>query len=520
MRFLQIASFYPNYLNDFYRRHPKVALGAFDVQLKAILEDGFSAVHLLAPYMNGCGFEATLIIANALQAQARWALDHGLPAPSNHQELRALVAKQIEIIKPDILYLIDPITYDGRFLAGLSHQPKLVMGWRAANIPAGTTWRGFDLMLSSDEGCRRRALELGATRVASYRPGFPREIAERVADTPKSSDIVFCGQMTGEHQHRMTSVVQLLNDIKASRECTTALHMGLSADPRIPDSLRQLDRGAVWGMDMYRAVRAGRIAPNFHIDLAASKGQNMRILETVGVGTFLLTEHDPELNEKFVIGREIETYANQGELLEKITYYLDHADEREAIAKRGQQRCFADHSMQQRAKILAELIAEHLKYPRLPTSLKPSTGSDVDNAAMYLRLGKLDEAAALLTTELQKNPQNSHALHFMGRVAFMAGEPASALHLFQTALSMQLPQDIACVCAADMASALVKLGRPNEAVVALREAYMLRPSHHDLGARLATLLELIDQPDEAELISARLPKTQGKAQLDTLMAYP
>jgi Flp pilus assembly protein TadD len=520
MRFLQIASFYPNYLNDFYRRHPKVALGSFDIQLKAILDDGFSAVHLLAPYMNGCGFEASLIIANALQAQARWALDHGLAAPGNHHELRALVAKQIEIIKPDILYLIDPITYDGRFLAELSHRPKLVMGWRAANIPAGTTWHGFDVMLSSDEGCRRRALDLGATRAANYRPGFPREIAERVADTPKSSDIVFCGQMTGEHQHRMASVVGLLNDIKASRTCTTALHLGLSADPRIPAALRSLDKGAVWGMDMYRAVRAGRIAPNFHIDLAASKGQNMRILETVGVGTFLLTEHDPELAERFVVGREIETYASQGELLEKIIYYLDHAEEREAIAKRGQMRCFADHSMQQRAKVLADLIAEHLKYPRVSQHLKPSTESDVSTAAVYLGQGKLDEAAALLTAELRAHPQNAQALHLMGRLAFLAGETASAVQLCQSALSLQLPQEFAVVCAADMAAALVKLGRAEEAVALLREAYVLQPSNHDVGARLAALLALVGQPDEAELVGARLPKSRAKAQLDTLMAYP
>ncbi len=516
MRFLQIASFYQSYLATFYARNPHVAVTSFDAQIAALLADGFGGGHLIAPYMTSAGYESTLIITNALPAQSRWALDHGLPAPQNHQELSALVARQIEILKPDILYVLDPISFDGRFLAHLTHQPRVVVGWRAANIPTGTSWTGFDLMLSSDEGCRRRALELGALRAAPYRPGFPVAIAKAVASTAKTSDLVFCGQMTVEHQTRLKALVSLLGDLKSSRDFSAALHLGLPQDPRIPSELRPYDRGAVWGMDMYRAVRSGKIAPNFHIDLAASKGQNMRIFETLGVGSFLLTEQDASLAEYFEAGREVETYSSHGELVEKINYYLDHDVEREAIAKRGQDRCLADFAMERRAEVMASIVAEELKHPNVPRHKRvPAT----DDVMARLRAGQLDEAASLLNAAIQKDSRDGRSLYLLGRVAFHAGQVPAALQLFQTALSMPLPASIAWACAADAAAAFIKLGSPADAVASLRKAFALRPDDHELAARLAALLSATGATEEARLMAARLPNhiAIGRPPLDLLI---
>lgn len=65
-------------------------------------------------------------------------------------------------------------------------------------------------------------------------------------------------------------------------------------------------------------------------------------------GSFYMVEHMPELAEFFDIDREIVTYRDADELVEKCHYYLEHGDEREQIRLAGHQRALRDHTWQRR----------------------------------------------------------------------------------------------------------------------------------------------------------------------------
>jgi spore maturation protein CgeB len=65
-------------------------------------------------------------------------------------------------------------------------------------------------------------------------------------------------------------------------------------------------------------------------------------------GGFYMVEHMEELEEFFVIGREIVCYRSKEELVDKIRYYLRHDGEREKIRQAGYQRCLRDHTWQKR----------------------------------------------------------------------------------------------------------------------------------------------------------------------------
>jgi carbonic anhydrase/acetyltransferase-like protein (isoleucine patch superfamily)/Flp pilus assembly protein TadD len=524
MRFLQIASFYPAYLTSFYGHHRELAAAPFEQQIDGLLADGFGGGHLIAPAMATVGFQPTLIITNALPAQNQWAVAHGLPTPRSHADLAALVARQVEEIDPDVLYVLDPIAFDGRFLAQLRVKPRLVVGWRAANIPAGTTWEGYDVMLSSDEGCRRRALELGASVAENFKPGFPKRLADRVADVPKNADIVFCGQFTVEHQKRIAAMQRLMDGLEDMPNFKAALHLGLPQNGNFPPSITRHDKGAVWGLDMYKAVRGGKVAPNFHIDLVTNRNQNMRILETTGVGTLLLTEYDDHLHETFVPGKEVETYRNDTELLEKARWYIAHDKEREEIAKRGQERCFAEHSTEKRAQELAALIGRYLNEaaPRrakdaasTPAQAQTTEGP-VEQAIAHLVVGRINDAASVLNAAIQRDNANPRALHLLGRVAFLVGEGSSAIELFQTAMMLKPPPEHAWRCAVDLSAAMVRQGRKADAAGVLREAYALSPKNTGIAERLATLLAELGATDEAELIKTRLPDFKPVLALDAL----
>jgi spore maturation protein CgeB len=74
----------------------------------------------------------------------------------------------------------------------------------------------------------------------------------------------------------------------------------------------------------------------------------LRDFEAPMCGAFYLTEHQPELAEFFEIGREIETFHTEAELVDKARYYLQHEDAREKIRQAGHERARRDHTWQKR----------------------------------------------------------------------------------------------------------------------------------------------------------------------------
>lgn len=79
----------------------------------------------------------------------------------------------------------------------------------------------------------------------------------------------------------------------------------------------------------------------------------VRMFDVMACGGFLLTEYRPFLEEMFEPGVELETFHTPAELREKVTYYLDHDDERERIAQRGCEKVLTKHRYRDR---LAEIF--------------------------------------------------------------------------------------------------------------------------------------------------------------------
>ena len=73
-------------------------------------------------------------------------------------------------------------------------------------------------------------------------------------------------------------------------------------------------------------------------------GMPLRMFDTMGAGGFLLTNYQAEIPEYFEIGKDLEVYESQEDLLNKIAYYLEHEDERKEIAKNGQEKVKNEHS--------------------------------------------------------------------------------------------------------------------------------------------------------------------------------
>ncbi len=76
----------------------------------------------------------------------------------------------------------------------------------------------------------------------------------------------------------------------------------------------------------------------------------MRAFDIMGSGGFLLSNFQADFLDAFTPGEDFVYYESEEDLLQKIDYYLDHEDERAAIAKNGHDKVAAAHTFRHRVR--------------------------------------------------------------------------------------------------------------------------------------------------------------------------
>lgn len=355
-RFLQINSFYPLYLRDFYAARPKLRGASWQAQIDALLDDGFSESHIFSRRLKAEGFETFQVAINDMASQSTWMRENGLIAGGD-TDFTAVALAQIERIKPDIVYTTDVTALDSRHLKRLKHRPKVIAGWRGFPFVAGADLSAYDLILTSFDRIFTEARALGAKAVERFHPGFAE--TSPVIATPRTDafDVVFSGSVTGHHARRI-ALLNAVADLSAAERFSFGLFMPDAG--MMSPTARALNRPARWGNDMLLCLRNAGVVINIDIDEFGNQPPNMRLIEATGAGAFLLTPDHPELAKFFEPGAEVETFRTPQELIAKIRYYLKEPAARRAIAEKGQQRCLKDHSLAQRTPWFRDLMLKAL----------------------------------------------------------------------------------------------------------------------------------------------------------------
>lgn len=372
LRFMQIHTFYSQYLASLYDQRPNLAQTDFATQMRVLEQDGFSAIHMFGFHLAPLGYQTQVVIGNNLASQYAWAFENGMvTGPRRAPSLQEILIAQVEAFDPDILYLSDPINYDSRFVRLLSRRPRMILGWRAADVPTDWDVSEFDVMLSCLKRMREAAIQHGAREALHFYPGLPMFLAEAVKDVPVSNDVCFYGQVNpSQYQARIRD----LHDVtQLCLESGISLRMHLSGNLQAATPLtRAANAGPLYGLAMYAAIKSSRLI--FDVrgsiarrddkgqthDLAGKETANMRLFEATGLGACLVTEQYDNLGELFTVGKEIVTYSSKQELLDVLRYYHEHEEERSAIAAAGLARCRRDHSMETRLRELDTIIRARL----------------------------------------------------------------------------------------------------------------------------------------------------------------
>ena len=372
MKFLILNTDYPAFLCWLYAQQPGLERQPYEHQMRARNESLFGAADFYSSNLRKLGYEVWDIHANNEFMQKAWANEHGLKVDSGRRwEFRLrrkivpwvsrvqpawfydILKAQIEHYNPDILLNQAMDGISSSFLKEVKPHVRLLMGQHAAPLPEGEDFSCYDLVVSSLPNLVKHFRRMGVP-AEPHRLAFEPRVLQRLRDGEPKTPITFVGSVTVHHSGR----VRLLESL--CRYPDTKIY-GKGVDYLPKDSLiRQRYQGEAWGVDMYQLLFDSKITLNHHISMAKSYANNLRLFEATGVGTLLVTDWKKNLHEMFEPGKEVVSYRTPEECAEMVQYYLEHDEEREAIACAGQQRTLRDHTYDRRMPELVDIVQNYL----------------------------------------------------------------------------------------------------------------------------------------------------------------
>lgn len=354
MRILIVDTCYPAFVDAHYASNPGLESASYSEQWRALMDTFFGTADSYSHHLGLLGHDAHEVVANCAPLQNAWASEHPVRRRFRLPRGRSgddTVVRQAEWFEPDVVYVQNLSYLSDGALARLRELSGFVAGQIASEPPPASRLRRYDLLLTSFPHFVERFRAVGVP-AEYFRIGFDTRVLGRLDGAePERYGAVFVGVLNRTKHQRGNEVLE-----RAARR-TAIDFWGYSTVGWPPTSpILTNYHGEAWGIDMFRVLREGRIALNRHIDAAGDFANNMRLYEATGVGTMLLTDEKSNLSELFEPGREVETYADEDELVEKIAHYLGHDGERRAIARAGQERTLREHDYGHRMQELAALL--------------------------------------------------------------------------------------------------------------------------------------------------------------------
>jgi hypothetical protein len=364
MKFLIVDPYYKAFLHSFYTLNPNAAHLLYAEHWKLLMDQCFGTADYYSTNLRRLGHEATEIVANCRPLQFQWAQENGLrPRNEFRRPIRRglslpwltrdwtyqILMAQVKTYRPDVIYFQHPGGTDPAFLAEIRPYVRLIVMQIASPLMRWAKLRHYDLALSSFPHFVQRFRQQGL-RSDYFRLGFEPKILQTLKRR-KTHDVVFVGGLSRSHTERIKFFEQL-----ARRQRLDWWGYG-EGNLKNDSPLRAGYHGPAWALDMYETLYNARISLNHHINVAGNCANNMRLYEATGVGSLLVTDFKDNLHHLFEPGKEVVVYRTAEECAELSQYYLDHGEEREAIARAGQARTLREHTFYHRMQELMEMVS-------------------------------------------------------------------------------------------------------------------------------------------------------------------
>lgn len=405
MRLLKLGIYHQSYLRDFYEKRSELKNQPYSVQHRALINDCFGSSDFWTNALTELNYETTDIIANAKFLQTSWASENNFNFNENDW-LFEIAAAQIKSFRPDVLLIADYSTFTAGFLKNIRRECpsiRLILGWCGAPYQDSSVFREWDIALSC---VPEMVADFRAKGIRSHHVNHafaPRILDQLDLKSRPNVDFGFIGSILKQNQFHIererlilelvkSTNLQIWSDInfpsfkqrrnifarrKAHNIVRAARSAGVSeqllnalplvrkiaawksppnSENAVDESISRRTRPPVFGIEMFRQLLDTRVVFNNHIDISPVSASNMRLFETTGVGACLLTDWKENLSDLFEPDKEVLTYRSAEECVEKVRYILEHENERRAIAAAGQLRTLREHTFENRAARIDEII--------------------------------------------------------------------------------------------------------------------------------------------------------------------
>ena len=215
---------------------------------------------------------------------------------------------------------------------------------------------------SPELGMQEKLLYLGVKRADFWPLGvfdalFDSRLSEaQLFERPRDVDVVFVGAMFRNKLPILAKVKKAFGRrFRLHGLGSWKMHLYWHAKFGFPGWIRPL------GFDEFIPLyHRTKIGINVHNRGDYTVG-GYRMFELPANGVMQICDGGPFLGSFYEVGKEVVSYRNADDLIDKIRYYLEHDAEREAIARAGFRRVMSDHRMALRFRQAGELVVRGMR---------------------------------------------------------------------------------------------------------------------------------------------------------------
>tara|TARA_B100000315_G_scaffold72268_1_gene65832 strand:+ start:1369 stop:2565 length:1197 start_codon:yes stop_codon:yes gene_type:complete len=382
---------------------------SFDFQLSSVCNHSIMYGDSFSRSMNSLGNEAFDFFSDFEVIQKQWAIENGVSFDQKSWK-RDIIFAQISYYKADVVYFQDTenlkensrkelkkrfpflkiiALYSG-YPSRLNQMddidllfvgtPRLVEQYKAHGLNPFLLYHGFDENVISKletSANGKKTYDFSFIGSSGYGYGLAHEARYwALKELKQKTDIDLWLEEKDESTRKSKSIKQislikyLKNNVLNPRILDSSKNNLFNKNkfeegsgiPLIPlkNVFNNQCYSALFGLDMYKVLSKSKIVFNMHTDAAEGVVGNMRMFESTGMGTCLLTDTGSNMADLFLKNQEVVTYSTVSEAIEKVNYLLDHDEERKKIAFAGQKRTLKDHTIKIRCQEIDQYILDHL----------------------------------------------------------------------------------------------------------------------------------------------------------------
>lgn len=399
MRYVRIASFYKPAIERYYAAFPDITSKSYAVQYRHFMDQHYSWGDANERELEKFDVDSVVLLSNVEPIIKRWSEEHKVFGTAQE-----IVFAQLKYYDPDIIHLNDIYFFSIEDIDRLRAEfprLKLLIGWccspyneynlqtykqcdfvicccnqlsnelREHGIRTYVVMHGFDdLIWEADKEQKRKDIDILFTGSIMPGQGFHQKRNELIHAILKSGiNLTIYGNIT-QKNFFIVKLKQLIYSvylfIKKLDKFNLLRFLKIVEKPypqyiHISKKVKKNMKPPVFGKDMFDVLKRSKICLNIHGDIATEDAANMRLFEATGMGCCLVTDWKRNMCALFDEGKEVVTYKDIDDCIDKLKWLLNHPERAADIAEAGQKRCLKDHVIAKRAGDIYNIIKMELR---------------------------------------------------------------------------------------------------------------------------------------------------------------